>query len=260
MGRDVLAASLQVVAELGDQVERVLDLQRRVVAEIEHPVVDRIGVPRNAGDQRHDRLLELGEDRFELVGGEARLKTIQQRVIRAALIPERVGDLAVELEVLLEGRREDLEVGLPACLLPHGPRGRAGPSSLGYELGRQLALLLVVAPGDPDQARLIRVERLSRGLVLQLVEQPTDLVARETDVGKALESGELVGPAAHAAWRHVRLLVPFEHGGGPAQVGDLSQDRFQPFERVTHTSLPPTGILPNGGKAPLAQLDRASAF
>src|ERR1700686_4687323 len=122
MGRDVLASALEVVAELGDQVERISELGGGVKPAVDHAVVDSVRMSRDVRDQRNNRLLELGENRLELVGGQSRLVPVQQRVVGALGISEGVGDLAVQLDVFLEGGSEDLEVGLTPRLLPQGPR------------------------------------------------------------------------------------------------------------------------------------------
>lgn len=95
-------------------------------------------MPRDVGDQRHYRLLELGEDRLELVGRQTWLIAIQQCVVRSVLVPECVGDPAVELDVLFESWHEQLEVRLAAGLLPNRTRGRPCFRYLRDELGESL--------------------------------------------------------------------------------------------------------------------------
>jgi len=90
-----VAAALEVVAKLCHQVQCVPDLHHRLKPAVQHPVVDRIRIPRDVGDQRHDGFLEVGEDRLELVGRHAGLVTIEQRVVGAVLIPNRISDPAV---------------------------------------------------------------------------------------------------------------------------------------------------------------------
>jgi len=57
------------------------------------------------------------------------------------------------------------------------------------------------------------------------------------DLSGFIDAAQLEGVAGGFDQVHVadqlwigREPVPFEHGSGPAQVGDLSQDRFQPLE------------------------------
>src|ERR1700686_4756769 len=65
VGRDVLAPALEVVAELGDQVQREPELCGWVKAAVEDAVVDRIRIARDVCDERKDRPLGLGETRLE---------------------------------------------------------------------------------------------------------------------------------------------------------------------------------------------------
>src|SRR3982074_936654 len=68
MRGEALAAALSVLAELRHQLQAVLDLHRWFKPAIKGAVVHCVRVPRDVGDQGHDRALELGEDRLELVG------------------------------------------------------------------------------------------------------------------------------------------------------------------------------------------------
>jgi hypothetical protein len=128
-------------------------------------------VSRDVGDEGDDGALELRKDGLELPGRHARLGAVDERVVSAVLVAERVGNPAVELDVSFEVRREDLELLLAPCLLPCGSRNGAGVGDLGDELRGDLDRLVVVAAGDPDQAGLVGVEGLVLELVFQLVEE-----------------------------------------------------------------------------------------
>src|SRR5260221_4451361 len=155
MGGDVLPAALEVGSELRDRLQRVRELLVGIESTTQHAVIDRFGPSRYVSDQRHDGGLEIVEDRLQLVGRQSRLGAVQKRVVGPLLETERVGDSPVELDVLLEVRREEPEVGLVSRLLPMGTSGRAGVGDLSDELGRQLPRLVVVAARDANQAGFI---------------------------------------------------------------------------------------------------------
>src|SRR2546428_12149904 len=143
MRRDVLPPALEVVAELGDRVERVLELLVGIEATTQHAVVDRFRVSRDVGDQRHDGGLELVEDRLELVGRQPGLRAVQKSVVRTLLETESIGNSPIELDVLLEVGGEKLEVGLTAGPLPMGSGGGSRVGDLRDQLRWQLARLVV---------------------------------------------------------------------------------------------------------------------
>src|SRR5215831_5997928 len=84
--------------------------------------------------------------------------------------------LALQLEVPLQAGEELRKVGLGPRALPDRLAERSGTGQLGAKLGRDAAELLVVATGDPDEARLERVV-LKRLLELrQVLEQQSNFV------------------------------------------------------------------------------------
>jgi len=134
VGRKVLAASLQVISQPGHHPERVVDLTFRVELAMENAVVHGVGMPCNVADQWHYRRPELLEYAAQLISGEAGLGTVEQRVIRPPLVAERVGDTLAQLYVLLEGWREEPEVGVLARLLPDWPCRRLCPCNVRHEV------------------------------------------------------------------------------------------------------------------------------
>ncbi len=263
MGRDVLASALEVVAEAPHQVERVGKLEVGVEAAIEDAVVDRVGVSCNVRHQGNDRALQLGEDRLELCCLHAGLAPVEQRVVGSVCIAERVRDAPVQLDVLLEVRLEDAELLVFSRFLPRGTCEGAGAGGLGDQVGRELALLVVVATGDPDEAGLVGVIGLARHLVLELGEELADPFRSEADVGDAEQGGELVGATLDAARRHVGLLVPFEDRRGPIDVRDLGQDVLELLQMVVRGAHP-CGYSPEWAcrpaRRPASSVDRASVF
>jgi hypothetical protein len=187
VSRNILPPPLDVIPQPGHDLQRVLELNGRVEAPIQNPVVHRLGMPRNVADQRHDGSLELREDALQLVGRQPRLSAIEQRIVRALLVAQRVGDPPVQLDILLEVWREELEVRILARLLPHRPCRRPGASNFRHQLRRQLARVIVVAACDPNQACLIGIERKANDLTLELVKQPADIIGGESDVGQAAQ-------------------------------------------------------------------------
>src|ERR1700704_977862 len=107
MRGDVLPSALEVVAEPGDRFQRVLELLVGIETAAKDAVVDGLGTALYVCDQRDDRGLELGEDGLEVVGRQARFGPVEQGVIGPLLESESLRDLDVELDVLLEVRREE---------------------------------------------------------------------------------------------------------------------------------------------------------
>ena len=95
MGRFVLAPALEVIAQPLDHPERVRNLQVRIEAAIQDAIIDRVGVACDVGDQGHDRLFELGEDRFQLRGRHAWFAAVEERIVRTVLVTDRICDPAV---------------------------------------------------------------------------------------------------------------------------------------------------------------------
>src|SRR5437773_8439587 len=133
-------------------------------------------------DERNDRPLELGKDGLQLVGRQAGLGAVEQRIIGSLPVAERIGDLTVQLDVPFEIGLEQLEVRVLACLLPDRACGRAGASDLRDELSRQLARQVVIAAGDTNDAGVIGIERKAANLALRLLEQPAHLFRGEANV------------------------------------------------------------------------------
>jgi len=95
-------------------------------------------VTRDVGHQRNDGLLELGENSLELGRRHAGLVAAEQGVVWTVLEAESVGDLAVQLDILLEVRREEAEVLFLPGLLPDGPGCRSRAGDLRHQVRRQL--------------------------------------------------------------------------------------------------------------------------
>src|SRR2546425_13014069 len=114
---------------------------------------------RDVGHERNDRLLELGEDRFELRRRHAWFVAVDQCVVGAILETDGVGDAAIQLDVLLEVRREGPEVLLLPGLLPDRACRRSGAGDFSHQVRRQLDGLADSTPRYPDQASLAGMEQ-----------------------------------------------------------------------------------------------------
>ena len=123
----------------------------------------------------------------------ARLEVVEQRVVRLVHL-EAGRVLAAELDVALEIRAEELEVVLRARLDPDRECLGAGQRLLLAQLGRDTQLLVAVAPGDADQARLVGVV-VERLLVRpELLEQVAQLVGDHPLVDQLRDGPELLRP------------------------------------------------------------------
>ena len=78
------------------------------------------------------------------------------------------------------------------CLLPDGPRRRAGAGDLGDQVRREFARFLVVATRDADKACVVGIE-VAVDLSFQRVQQPSDFAGRETHVRQAQKRRKLLG-------------------------------------------------------------------
>ena len=132
-----------------------------VVAE-EARVVDRLA---KARDHLHEPVAEAIEDDLDFRRLHAGLVVVEHRVVRVVVRLVAGDVLAGQLEHPLELRPEDLVVARLPRPQPRLVPDRACARHLGAKVGRNAALLLVVAARDPDHARL---ERLAGMLALEV--------------------------------------------------------------------------------------------
>ena len=250
MRRNILAAALQVVAEPLDQPQGVGKLQVGVETAIEDAIVHGVGMTSDVSRERDDGPLELGEDRFELCGGHARLAAIDECVVGSLVVTDRVRDSPIQLDVLFEVGSEQAEVILAASLLPDRLRHAAGVGNLRDELGWELGRFVEVASRDAHQACFVGVERQLCDLVLELVEQPAHLVGGEPHMRQPRQGRHLFGAGLHAAGRHVRLLVPLEERSSSAEIGDLGQYVLQRLEPVLRVARHPLRVFSRMRRSP----------
>ena len=136
--------------------ELALTLRREVAAEAR--VVDRLP---DTGDERHEHVLQAGEDDSTSAVLMPWLVVVEEDVVRVVVRLVTRDVLAARArDPVLEMRTEDFVVDGLARLEPGRVAERAGARHLGAEVARNAALLLVVAPRDADDARL---ERLALG-------------------------------------------------------------------------------------------------
>ncbi len=138
----------------------VVDLER---AGEDAVVAGLVAVAGGVGDEVHERVAELGEQRPQLSGGEPGLEVVEQQVV-GVLGGLEAGDVAVaQLDVALERVAEVAEVRRRARLLPGLLAERVGVADLGGELGRDARRLLVVVLDGGEQADGVGVGVLARG-------------------------------------------------------------------------------------------------
>ena len=178
---------------------------------------------------------------------------------------EAVGVAAGELDVPLQVRQQDREVGGALRLDPRVLARRAGAGHLGAELGGDPAGLLPVAADDADQVGVDAVPIFAGLGVVELrarrLDQPPDLVVAEHLVADLGQGRELLGAGLAAGRRHHRALVPGEQRGGPAEVVDLAEALAEVLDRAHVATLgDPTwrGVAEAPRRRP-AQGPRASA-
>ena len=202
-------------------------------------VVHAVGVLCDLRDEGNEAALELVEDFTDDVCLQALIEVVQQDVVLAVVAHalEAVDVLVLEIDVLLQEREEDREVGFLACLDPGGESDRPGPCQLGAQLGRDPLCLLVVAARDADQAGVVGVGIEALLVVADILEQPADLVVDEKLVRETVERPQLLGPQRASLGGHHRVLVPAEDGSRHVQVVDSGQARLELFELLRHGCL-----------------------
>ena len=198
--------------------ERALAIDR-VVAE-EARVVDRLAEPR---DHLHEAVAQTVEDDLDLGGLHAGLVVVEQRVVRIVVRLVAGDVLAGQLDQPLELRPEDLVVARLPRLEPRLVADRAGARHLRAQLGRDAAILLVVAARDADDARLERLARMLGLEVAQLLEQLAELGRGRELVRYPRERSLRLGARRRAGRRHLRLLVPAEESRRAIDVGGCAE-------------------------------------
>ncbi len=174
MRRLVDAPLVVGVAEASQDLEAEPALHGRFELAFEEGVVDVPGV-RELGHQRRELFFQLVEDLADLGGLHLRLVVVEEQVVGLVRGLE-AGHVAVpKLDQPLEMRAQLLEIGRLLRGSPRRERKGRGPPHLTDQLGRNTRGLFVLAPRDPDQARLERI--VVRALLewTQLLEQATDL-------------------------------------------------------------------------------------
>ena len=171
----------------------------------------------------HDRALHPG------------LVVVEQRVVGLVVVAVEALDVALaQLQVVPQHGQEAREVVALSGLDPDGIAERRRARHLRPEVGRNLAFLLPVAAGDPDEARLEGVVLVLLLEARELVHEPADLRRDELVVRDPPERRQLLGADAGAARRHHHLLVPAEQLGRRRQVRDFAQTPAKLFEGRAH--------------------------
>src|SRR6266511_2358847 len=216
-------------AEAANELEAERALYVRVEVALEKRVVD---APRVADllDQRAELLLEAIEDLAHLGGLHPGLVVVQEDVVSLIGGIEAVDVAVLELQVLLQMGQHRLVVRVLLRGAPVGHRERARPAHLARQRRRNANRLLVVAPRDADQARVVTVVVEAPLELLQVLEEGTELGSDEALVGQPPDRRERVRTCLRAAGRHHHALVPEEQRGRLPQVVDLAEEAFQLIE------------------------------
>ena len=177
------------------------------------------------------------EHATNLVGVHALLEVVEQDVVRIVGRGKALDVAMLDLESAVEPGAERGEVVVCACVRPGLDALGRELRHLGLELGGDASRFLPVAPGDGDQAGVVRV-RVEVGLLgPEPLEQLADLVAHEELVREAVQRRKALGPRRGASGRHHHELIPFEHPGRDDQVLDLRQLTAKRGQGVRHGAL-----------------------
>ena len=186
-------------------------------------------------DQRHELLADLGEDARHLGRPHLRLEVVEQDVVRLVARLEARDVLQAQLDVALEHRQEELEVGRRLRLEPGSATDSAERARhLLAQRGGNADCLVVVAACDADRRRVDRVGIERRLHRRELVEQATDLGIDQALVRESLQERGMICAMRAAGGRHHRALVPVEQPREGIERLDVGEPGLELFEGVSH--------------------------
>ena len=196
------------------------------------PVGDLGGL--DAPHQFDQRRLQDGKQLFDLLGCDPHLVVLQQGVIRLVLEAVEPGFLPFHVDDFLQVGREPRVVVLSSGLLPDMLGLGGQPGQFTHKFHRQGGSPAPVVPDVFQQPHLTPVQAVPVNGPPVQVHQGSQALAKgvtgEAGVGQGEHQGNLLRPGLGAAGWHVSLLVPGQHGGHLAQLGDhfkLGDDDFQ---------------------------------
>jgi len=204
---------------------------------VEDRVVYRLAPFGDDLDEGDQAGLHLLENLCHLRCLHLRLVAVQQGIVEAVLVPQRLGVLDGEVHDALQVRLEVGKVGLGAGLLPGLEGAGADTGALGDERFRHVAQFLVLAPGRAYQAGVVGVVGQAGGLGGGLFEQLAGLAGDEEAMREGFHRREVMGAGVAAAGGHVHLLIPSQDGSGGGKIGYLRQAFFQAFKAGAHFCL-----------------------
>ena len=226
----ILATALPIVAHLGDDLHAEVPLLLLVVGEVQERVVH-LRAAGDLADQLHLLRAQGIEDGLHIGGLQAGLEDIHQGVVNVVVRGEQGGIAARQVEhsfkVGLERGRNYSRRG------PCAQASWAAVVTIGkflHPFGRHLDLLIVVAPGDLDQAGI--EGRRGRAGKRRAAGRPAACRSRRrrTWCGRSAAGWRAGAPVLRTAGGHVGLLVPAQQGGGMVEVEDFGQPGFEFLE------------------------------
>ena len=246
VARDVLAAGVEVEAELAQHLQREVPLRFARVVLAHDGVVRPRGVE-HAPREGHELRPQAVQQRLELGRRHARLEGVEHGVVALVALLQRVGLLDLERDHLLELGPVDVEVAVLPRLLPGRVRARALRRQRAHELRGQAHGAVAVVLDDAHHGAVLPAEAVGR--VRQLVD---DLAVRAVDhalVDEGRQGRLLERPRVVSALRAVRLLVPHEELPHSLEVTDLAHAALErvPGRCTGHATHPTRLVLPRGG-------------
>src|SRR5439155_15989170 len=104
--RLIKATSIEVIAKVLYHFQTECHLPIVAIVLVKAAIVNGVLAGSEVSQQRLDSRLQLRENGFELRGGHARLEALEEGVIWAIVVAQRLGQFPVEFGVALEGWRE----------------------------------------------------------------------------------------------------------------------------------------------------------
>ncbi len=242
MMREIEPPAPRVVAHALGDLEAEIEL-RLLREHLPQATVVRRRLIADGAHQRHKLAPQRIEHRADRGRGHPLVRVVDVRIGDVAVRREEARVFAAQLQRLFQIRHHRGEIVRRPRTRPGIVGGRRMRARTRDVIRRHLDRLLVAAPRDADQARIVMILRQA----FAVTREPSSSLPISGEIHRSCarrESSATLPPArGRAALRHVGRLIPIQHGSGRAQIGDLAQPRLELGQRflAVHaaTSPPP---------------------
>ena len=179
-------------------------------------------------DELDELALQPPEDLLDLRGRHPLLVFVEQRVVRLVNLREARDVSMLQLQLPLEMRPEESEVGGLLRVVPRRDADAVRLGQLAREVRRDPSRAVPLAAGDANERSVRRVGILVGG---EPLEKLTHLVGDEPLVRKLREGRGHISARVGSPARHRDTRIPIEDLLRVSEVGELGEDFLQPLER-----------------------------